>query len=50
MKTNSSPPILGLDLGDRKYVVCVLGTDVEIIKERSIPNSRPSLEKVRAIC
>nr|WP_246418173.1 transposase [Haloferula luteola] len=39
-------PTIGLELGDRKHAVCVLGTDVEIIKERSIPNTRPSLDKL----
>lgn len=46
MKTNSSTITIGLDLGDRKHAVCVLGADGEILKEGSIPNTRASLDKL----
>lgn len=46
MKTNSSTAFIGIDLGDKKHAVCVLGADGRIIKERFIINSRCSLERL----
>jgi len=43
MKTKNSSITIGLDLGDRKHAVCVLGSKGEIIKQQSIANTRPSL-------
>lgn len=37
---------IGLDLGDRKHALCVLGEDAEILHEGSIANSRESLAKL----
>lgn len=46
MKTNSSSQYIGIDLGDRRHAVCVLGVEGNILKEQSIINSRRSLEKL----
>lgn len=46
MKTNSSTIVIGLDLGDRRHAVCVLGDEAKILKERSITNSRNALTKL----
>lgn len=46
MKTKSSTVVIGLDLGDRRHAVCVLGADGEILRERTIANSRNALDKL----
>ena len=46
MKPNSSTIVIGLDLGDRRHAVCILGSDGEILRERTITNSRGALEKL----
>ena len=46
MKTKSSTVVVGLDLGDRRHAVCVIGEDGEILRERTIANSRSALEKL----
>jgi hypothetical protein len=35
--------ILGLDLGDRAHHVCVLNAAGQIIREASLPDTRPAL-------
>lgn len=46
MNTKSSTIVIGLDLGDRRHAVCILGIDGEILKERTIANSRNALDKL----
>ena len=46
MKTQSSTPTIGLDLGDRRHAVCVLGGDGKILRERTIANSRKMLDRL----
>ena len=46
MKTKSSTIVIGLDLGDRRHAVCVIGEEGEILKERTITNSRNALDKL----
>ena len=46
MKTNSSTTTIGLDLGDRRHAVCLLGADGKIRNEWSITNRRRELEKL----
>jgi transposase len=43
MKNTSSTRTIGLDLGDRKHAVCVLGAKGEVLKQEAITNTRPSL-------
>jgi transposase len=37
---------LGLDLGDRQHHVCVLDAAGQIIREASLPNTRPALQQL----
>ena len=37
---------IGLDLGDKKYALCVLNAEGEIIDERTITNHRESLRRL----
>jgi len=46
MKTNSSTTVIGIDLGDRRHAVCILGEDGETLRERTIANSRSALDKL----
>ena len=54
--TNSPPPspvipggyTLGLDLGDRSHHVCVLDGTGQIVREGTLPNTRPALAKLMA--
>lgn len=39
---------LGLDLGDRQHHVCVLDAAGQIIREASLPNTRPALSQLLA--
>jgi len=39
---------LGLDLGDRQHHVCVLDASGQIIREASLPNTRPALAQLLA--
>src|ERR1700685_2447447 len=39
---------LGLDLGDRQHHVCVLDAAGEIVREASLPNTRPALAQLLA--
>ena len=39
---------LGLDLGDRQHHVCVLDVTGQIIREASLPNTRPALAQLLA--
>ena len=39
---------LGLDLGDRAHHVCVLDATGQIVREASLPNSRPALAELLA--
>ena len=39
---------LGLDLGDRQHHVCVLDITGQIIREASLPNTRPALAQLLA--
>ena len=62
MKTNTQTPspvltspaavgsgfTLGLDLGDRQHHVCVLDATGQILREVSLPNTRPALAKLLA--
>jgi len=43
MKTTIPLITIGLDLGDKKHVLCVLNQDGDIIDERTITNHRESL-------
>ena len=44
MKTKNNTAItIGLDLGDRKHSVCVLGAGGEVIKQETITNNRACL-------
>ncbi len=44
----SSGFTLGLDLGDRQHHVCVLDATGNIIREASLPNTRPALAQLLA--
>ncbi len=59
MKTKTTPSIvptptpvvvsgftLGLDLGDRQHHVCVLDAAGNIVREASLPNTRPALQQL----
>ena len=46
MKTKSSTIVVGLDLGDRRHAVCILGEDGKILREYTIANSRNALDKL----
>lgn len=48
MKTTKSKVTIGLDLGDRKHVYCVLGSSAEVVKEGSIANRREELAALAA--
>ena len=61
MKTKNTPPLvsattaavgsgytLGLDLGDRAHHVCVLDATGQIVREASLPNTRPALAQLLA--
>ena len=37
---------LGLDIGDRQHHVCVLDPTGQIIREASLPNTRPALAQL----
>ena len=37
---------LGLDLGDRAHHVCVLDASGQIVREASLPNTRPALAQL----
>ena len=39
---------LGLDLGDRAHHVCVLDASGQIVREASLPNTRPALSQLLA--
>ncbi len=39
---------LGLDLGDRAHHVCVLDATGQIVREASLPNTRPALAQLLA--
>src|SRR5487761_2514744 len=39
---------LGLDLGDRSHHVCVLDATGQIVREASLPNTRPALAQLLA--
>jgi transposase len=39
---------LGLDLGDRQHHVCVLDAAGQIMREASVPNTRPALAQLLA--
>ena len=39
---------IGIDLGDKKHVVCVLDHEGEIIDERSMVNNREALQRLSA--
>jgi transposase len=42
------PTVIGIDLGDTKHAICVLGKGAEVLKEYSIANRRQDLERVAA--
>jgi hypothetical protein len=44
----SSGFTLGLDLGDRQHHVCVLAANGQVIREASLPNTRPALAQLLA--
>jgi transposase len=44
----SSGFTLGLDLGDRQHHVCVLAAAGNIVREASLPNTRPALAQLLA--
>ncbi len=60
MKTNTKTPsvvapssaavgsgfTLGLDLGDRQHHVCILDSAGQVIRETSLPNTRPALTQL----
>jgi len=51
--TTSTPAVLsgftlGLDLGDRQHHVCVLDAAGNIVREASLPNTRPTLAQLLA--
>jgi len=46
MKTNSSTKTIGIDLGDRKHAICVLGAAGEILSESVIVNSREAMARL----
>ena len=45
-KQTHSQTIIGIDLGDKKHAVCVLGKDGEIVSEFSISNREARLEQL----
>ena len=46
MKTNSSTRTVGVDLGDRKHSVCVLGAGGEILDESTVANTREAMARL----
>lgn len=48
MKKNSTThqTIIGIDLGDKKHAICVLGNDGEVLKEFDIRNEREELQRL----
>ncbi len=46
MKTNSSTKTLGIDLGDKKHSVCVLGADGKILDESTVANTREAMTRL----
>ena len=48
MKNTIPALTLGVDLGDRKHAVCVLGQDAIILKEFSVPNTADAIERLAA--
>ena len=46
MKTTIPQTTIGIDLGDMKHAVCVLDHDGEIIKQRTIVNTKEALKRV----
>jgi transposase len=52
-RSTSTPAVvsgftLGLDLGDRQHHVCVLDAAGQIVREASLPNTRPALAQLLA--
>jgi hypothetical protein len=46
MKTNSSTTTIGIDLGDRKHTICVLGADGKILEESTVSNTREAMARL----
>ncbi len=46
MKTKTPKTVIGIDLGDKKHAVCVLGKGGEILAEFTVPNSRAALSEL----
>lgn len=46
MKTSIPQITIGIDLGDKKHAVCVLDNEGEILKQRSMVNTRESLQRL----
>jgi hypothetical protein len=40
--------VIGLDLGDRQHHVCALDAAGNIVREASLPNTRPALAQLLA--
>jgi transposase len=52
MKKQKQPrqqTVIGIDLGDRKHAICVIGKGGEVTSEFSIPNQREDLERLALI-
>lgn len=48
MKANSSDTTIGIDLGDRKHSICVLGASGNILRETTISNNREAMNRLSA--
>ena len=46
--TKTSNAVIGIDLGDKKHAICVVGNDGEVKKEFELPNRKDSLRKLAA--
>ena len=46
MRTNPPTRTLGIDLGDRKHSVCVLGADGKILDESTVANTREAMARL----
>jgi hypothetical protein len=49
MKTNSSAATIGIDLGDKKHSICVLGANGKVLSESTITNSREAMTRLPAL-
>ena len=46
MRTNPSTRTIGIDVGDRKHSVCVLGADGKSLDESTVANTREAMTRL----